>query len=316
MKNFWDSKKVLVTGGRGFIGSEIVKELIKRGSRVIITTHDSNIQKRNNSNDAQLIKADLTNYKDCFIATKNIDIVLNFAAMDGGYIFKNKYSSEIFRTNTQIILNILEAAKINKVDRVLLMSSIDIYSQKVPSPVNEKFEFIENFNGKNFGYVWSKRFSEIAAKTYYQQYNLKIAIARAGNVYGPRDSKGKEKSRIIPTLIDKAIKGQDIILFGDGSQKKSFLYISDLAEALLNLTEKHPFCDPVNIASQEYISLKDLARLIINLTDSKSKIFFKNDDKLNKHKNLTIDTKKARKILSFNPRFSLRSGLIETINSL
>lgn len=305
MKNFWENKKVLVTGGTGFIGSNMVRELIKRQAAVTVSVQNniSNLPER-----VKIEKADLTNMEDCLRVTKNIDIILNFAALDGGSAFKKEHAAEMFKNNVTIVLNILEASRLNNIDRVLLMSSIDVYSGDTKSPIKEDDGFLGDFSKDKYGYAWSKRFSEIAAKTYYNQYGLKIAIARVGNVYGLNDFKGVERGRVIPTFIDKAKKNEDIVIWGNGLQKKSFLYVEDLVEALLNLTEKYPACDPVNIASSEYLSLKDLGELIIELYRSKSKIIFqktKNEESIDK----IININKAKKNINFKERTSLCRGI-------
>jgi len=307
MKNFWVDKKVLVTGGRGFIGAEIVKELIKRGSKVTITTHES-IGKIKKLGYTKIIKADLTNYENCLMVTKNIDVVLNFAAMDGGKSFKQKHSIAIFRTNTQIVLNILEAAKINNVDRILIISSIEVYSSKTKSPVKEEYGFDGELDEDKFGYAWSKRIGEIAAKL-FSQNGSKIAIARLGNIYGPTDTFDKKRGRVIPTFIDRALKEEDIVISGNGLQKIAFLYITDLVDSLLDLVEKYPVGEPINLVGAECISLKNLASLIVTLSKSKSKIVVSSGSD---NKDRIISIVKARKVIGFSPKVNINKG-IETI---
>lgn len=301
---------MLVTGGTGFIGSNMVSELIKRHAVVIVSIQNN--KQYNLSEKVKIETADLTDMEDCLRLTKNIDIILNFAALDGGSEFKKKHSAEIFRNNVAIVLNILEASRLNNVDRILLMSSIDVYSGEAKSPIKEEDGFLGDFSKDKYGYAWSKRFSEIVAKIYYDQYGLKIAIARAGNVYGKNDFKGIERERVIPTFINKARKNEDIIIWGNGRQKKSFLYIDDLVKGLLNLVEKYPFCDPINIASSEYVSLKDLGEIIIKLNKSKSKIIFKKiNNKTNSNKIININ--EAKKKIHFGNIMSLNAGLKKII---
>jgi nucleoside-diphosphate-sugar epimerase len=240
--------------------------------------------------------------------TKNIDIILNFAAMDGGRLFKKTHSAEIFKTNTKIVLNILEAAKANNVDRTLIISSIEVYSDKTKSPIKEEYGFEGELDGNKFGYVKSKRIGEITAKL-FSQNGSKIAIARLGNIYGPTDTIDKKRGRVIPTFIDKALKQEDIVISGNGLQKIAFLYITDLVDSLLDLVEKYPVGEPVNLVGGERISLKELASLIISLTKSKSKIVISskgdNNDRI-------ISIEKARKVIGFSPKVDIKNG-IETI---
>ena len=306
MKNFWKNKKVLVTGGNGFIGSNVVEELIRRQAIVVITVQN-NLQ-FNLSKKVKIEKTDLTNIDNCLKVTKNIDIILNFAALDGGSVFKKEHAAEIFKNNVAIVLNILEASRLNNIDRVLLMSSTEVYSEDTKTPIKEEDGFLGDFSKDKYGYAWSKRFSEIAGMIYYNQYGLKIAIARVGNVYGPNDFRGIERGRVIPTFINKARKNENITIWGSGQQKKSFLYITDLVEALLNLTEKYSVCDPVNITSSEYRTLKDLGEQIIKLSESKSKIVLKKI-KNNENSEKIISINKAKKNIGFEEQIPLIMGL-------
>lgn len=306
MKNFWEGKNVLVTGGTGFIGSNVISELMQRNASVTVSVHNN--ENINFSKLVKIEKADLKNLEDCLRITKNKDIVLNFAALDGGTLFKKEHSAEIFETNTRTVLNLLEASRLNKVDRLLLMSSIEVYSDQVKSPITEEMGFIGDFDKNKYGYAWSKRFAEIAAKTYFEQYNLKIAIARVGNVYGLGDFKGAERGRIIPSFIYRARNNKNIIIFGNANNKKSFLHIDDLVVALLDLTEKYPVCEAINIVSSEYISLKELAESVIKLSKSNSKIIIENKGSNNSMHRI-IETKKARIIINFGEKINIKEGL-------
>lgn len=322
MKNFWKNKKVLVTGGAGFIGSYVSKELIKRNSQVTIVvspkTESEHLKRVFGSflDKITVEKLDLLDFNNFLKATKNQEIVLNFAAMDGGTKFKLEHSAEIFRVNTQIVLNLFESCRINKVDRVLIMSSIDVYPQNAKSPVKEEYANLNNFEKEINGYAWSKRFSEIAAKLYYEQYGLKTAIARGGNVYGVDDYSGKDRGRIAPTFINKAIKGEDIAIWGNKNLKRSFLFISDLSNALLELTEKYAVCNPVNIVSENYTSLYELAKTIVGLTNNKSRIEITQSGGKKSAMNIyrgKINCQKAKKILHFKELVSLEDGLRKSI---
>lgn len=275
MNNFWKDKKVLVTGAAGFIGSNVIPDLL--GKKSIITAVISRKKNVNNLNltrfypELKIETADLLSFEDCVKVTKDQEILLNFAAIDGGLKFKLDNSTEIFRNNSQIVLNILQAAKINAIDRILIMSSIGVYPSNSKLPIKEEYGLNQGLNIKD-GYAWSKRFSEIAAINYFDEFGLKIAIARPGNVYGPGEIISKQKSRIIPIFIDKALRNEDIIIYGNGLQKISFLHVSDLINALFDLVEHYSVCDPLNFVGSEYITIIDLAKLIIKLSKSRSKI--------------------------------------------
>ncbi len=319
MSNYWQNKKVLVTGGAGFIGSHAALELFKKKSKVTIVvstdTKLNRLRKIYGLNLEKIIvkKIDLTNFDSFKNVTKDQEIVLNFAGLDGGSKFKVEHSAEIFRINNLITLNLLESCRINKVNKVLIMSSIDIYTQKLKSPIRED-QFLINSSDDLNGYSMSKIFSEIAAKLYFEQYGLQIAIARSGNVYGPGDYSGLEKGRVIPTFILNANENKDIKIWGDADQKKSFIYVTDLIENLLNLTKNYSNSDPVNIAGKKYVSLLELANKIIQITESDSKASMLNVNKINK-KERKISLNKANKVIKFYEKTSLEEGLKNIIYS-
>lgn len=315
MKNFWKNKKVLVTGTSGFIGSNVCDLLVERGAKVsaVVSNNSNNSKIKKNLSVSQkyikINKIDLLDFEAVLKVTKGVDIILNFAAKDGSATFKEDNSSQIYTENTNIVLNILEAARINKIERLLLISSIEIYSVKEKIPFKES-DTHYNLDEPANGYVWSKRFTEVAAKIYAKQHGLKIVVARPGNVYGPRDY-AKEKGRVIPLFINKALKNEDITIWGDGLSKKSFIYVSDLAVALLDLVEHYVTSEPVNIAGKNITSIKNLAELIVKLTKSKSRIVFLKTDLASLDRVANIN--KAKKMIKFNEKINMKDGLSKTI---
>jgi nucleoside-diphosphate-sugar epimerase len=321
MKNFWHNKKVLITGGAGFIGSHVVKELLKRGAYVSITVSPQSSPSKLQQHLGLLLdkitvmKVDLLSRSKAIAAAKGQDIILHFAALDGGAHFKKKYSALMFETNSRMGLNILESARMNAVKGVLLISSIEIYPRSTKSPITEEKSFVESFHEDISGYGWAKRFIEIAGKNYYEQYHIPIAIARLGNIYGTHDHIDPEKIRVIPAFIQQSTKGESIKILGDGSQQVSFLHTSDLVPAILDLVEDYAVADPVNIVSSHYISLKQLAEKIVGLVGSKSVIQLK-ESSVASGKPRKISNAKAKKVIHFKEKISLEEGLSRTIGDL
>jgi len=313
MNNFWKSKKVVVTGGSGFIGSHVVDLLVEKGAVVTVQISGKSSEKNLKSNlsnkSIKVVAGDLTDYNFCNKLLGGQEIVLCFAASDGGSAYKREHSAEIFRTNSQITLNILEASKSSNIKKILIVSSIEIYPESAKQPIAEGEAFIDDLNEDKDGYAWSKRFSEIAARMYNTQYGLNVSIIRPGNVYGPFDH--KDKGRVIPTFIQQALDGEPITIWNGGRQLKSFIYVKDLARAALQVVEKSKKCDPINIVSEKYLSIKDLAILIIKTTKSKSTI--KNVDMPVVLKDKVIDTKKLKEITGFKEETSIDDGILNTV---
>lgn len=316
MKSYWKEKNVLVTGAAGFIGSHVVDLLVVYGAKVTaqvsISAQPEKIKKNLSVSlkKIKIVKADLENPGSCIKIAARQDIILNFAGLDGGSSFKREHTAEIFKINSRIIVNMLEAGRIAGVKRFLLVSSTEVYPDSVRQPIKESYGFMRGLNENIDGYVWSKRFSEIAAKMYKKQYGMEITIVRPSNIYGPRDH--LNKGRVIPTFIQQALQNKPISVWNGGKQKKSFLYVTDFAVAALNLVEHYRKFNPVNIAGDRYVTIKELGKIIINVTKSKSKIknilakdiFFK--DKI-------LDTTRVKKESGFNEKMSFEDGLAVTV---
>ncbi len=163
------------------------------------------------------------------------------------------------------------------------------------------------------GYGWAKRMAEVQARAYSQEFGMKIAIVRPYNTYGPRDHFDPEKSHVIPALVKKIFDGEDpLTVWGDGEQSRAFLYVEDVIEGMLRAIETYPVYDPVNLGTDEEIRIKDLVRLIIELSGKNPRIYF-DTSKPSGQPRRNCDNRKAKTKLGFEARIGLREGLEKTI---
>ncbi len=313
---FWKNKKVLVTGGAGFIGSHLTEKLVQEGAIVKVADSLENSSLDNLKsclNKIELLKLDLRDMKACCDAVRNADIVMHLAAKIGGVGFNVKHQGTMFTANVLLNTNVMEAARLEGVKKYLCISSACVYPRYCTIPTPEEEGFKDDPEPTNFGYGWSKRIAEIQAKAYEQEFGMRIVIIRPYNSYGPRDHFQLDKAHVIPALINKVASGVDpLVVWGDGEQSRSFVYVTDIVNGMMLALEKGVYGKVFNIGTQEEIKIKDLASLIIKLFGSKIKVKF--DLKhLGGQPRRNADISKAKKILGYYPRVSLEDGLKETI---
>jgi len=314
--NFYQNKKILVTGGSGFIGSHLVEKLIKLKAKVTV------ISRRNIKtipflklvkSRVKIITADLKNQKQVDIAVKKQDYIFHLAAHVGGIHYNNIHPATLLYENVLPALNLLQAAKKEKNKRILIVSSACVYPRFCKIPTPESQGFLKEPEPTNYGYGWAKRFNEIIAKTYNSEFELKVGIVRPYNVYGPRDNFDPKQSHVIPALVKRICDGQNPLdVWGDGSATRSFIFVNDVVEGLLLALDKYPQADPINLGTKEEISIKDLVKLIISISGKKVKIKF-DKTKPNGQPRRCCNTKKAEKILGFSTKIKLHQGLPKVV---
>jgi GDP-L-fucose synthase len=316
MALFWNNKHVLITGGAGFVGSHVVELLLEDGARVRVVDNLSNgtLENLNKVKDrVEFIHGNLENLDDCKKSTKGMDVVLNLAAKVGGIKYNVEHPGTMFRDNVIINTNMLEAARINTVERFLVISSACVYTRycKIPTPESEGF--VGTPEPTNFGYGWAKRMAEIQADAYCREFNMKIAIARPYNAYGPRDHFDPEKSHVIPALIKRIFDGENpLTVWGNGEESRAFIYVRDLARGMLDLIEKHPEPDPVNIGTDEEMKIKELVKLLVGLSGTNPQISFDTSKPAGQPRR-NCDTTRAKEKIGFVAKTKLEDGLRNTI---
>ena len=316
--SFWNGKKVLVTGGAGFIGSHLVEELLRQAPQCKITVADRLDPGRKSNlaaviKDVKLFPVDLLEFDNCRKMCRGQDVVLNLVAKVGGVGYNAAHPGTMFRDNIALSNKMIEAARLAGVERFLVVSSACVYPRfcTVPTPESEGFK--DWPEDTNEGYGWAKRMAEFQAMAYHKEFGMKFAIARPYNCYGPRDHFDPEVSHVIPALIRRVEGGENPVkVWGDGTQTRAFLYVEDFARGLLEVTERYAECDPVNLGTTEEVSIRRLIELILKVTGSKAKVRF-DASKPSGQPRRNCDSAKARKKVGFEPRVSLEEGLRRTV---
>ncbi len=239
--------------------------------------------------------------------------MLHLAVKQGGLGYSIKNQSVMFRENMLSFLNVIEAARLENVERMLTTSSACVYPRFCTIPTPETEGFLDEPEPTNSGYGWSKRMAEKMSQWYVEQYGMKIAIARPYNAYGPRDNFDLETSHVIPALIRRIMEGEDpVLVWGSGKQSRAFLYVTDFARGLLEVTEKYPVGDPINIGTDEEVTVGKLVSDICRIAGKQPKIVF-DTTKPEGQPRRNCDTRKAKEKVGYTAQLSLEEGLTKTI---
>ena len=301
--------RVLVTGGAGFLGSHLCDRLIKDGYDVmcldnLFTGSKDNIRHLLGNPYFEFIRHDIIQpfYIEC-------DQIYNLAC-PASPLWYQKDPIYTFQTSVYGAMNCLGLAKRTGA-RVLQASTSEVYGDPVINPQPESYWGNVNTIGIRSCYDEGKRAAETLFFDYYRKHNIDIKIMRIFNTYGPRMDIGD--GRVVSNFIVQALRGEDITIYGDGNQTRSFCYVDDLVEGLVRLMNNDTgFTGPVNIGNPDEYTMKELADLVIELTGSKSKIIYKplpSDDP--RQRKPMIDL--AKKELGWEPSINVREGLVRTI---
>jgi len=300
-------KKILVTGGAGFIGSHLCERLLKEGNEVIcldnfFTGSKDNIVHLMNNPYFEVIRHDIE--EPILI---EVDEIYNLAS-PASPIHYQKDPVKTVRTNVMGAINVLDIAKRTGA-RVLQASTSEVYGDPEIHPQVEEYRGNVNPIGPRACYDEGKRCAETLFFDYYREYGVDIRVVRIFNTYGPRMA--INDGRVVSNFIIQALKNEDITIYGDGSQTRSFCYVDDLVDGLIKMM-KSDIIGPVNLGNPGEFTIFELAEKIINLINSKSKIIFRplpQDDP----KQRKPDISKAKKYLNWQPKIGLEEGLAKTI---
>lgn len=303
---YWRDKRILVTGGNGFLGKHLVRQLIesRRASpeQIIIPRSKD---------------TDLRCWDNCKRIVKDVDIVIHLAATVGGIGFNQKNPGTLFYDNISMGVNMIEASRIEGVRKFVQLGTVCSYPKHTSVPFSEEDLWKGYPEETNAPYGIAKKTLLVMAQAYRKQYGSNIIYLIPVNLYGPGDNFDLESSHVIPALIRKFVEAtiqesQEVELWGTGNASREFLYVEDAVEGIILATEQYDKGDPVNLGNGREIRIRDLATLIAGLTGFRGKIRW-NATKPDGQPRRQLDTSKAQREFGFRAKIELEDGLRKTI---
>ena len=302
-------KRILVTGGAGFIGSHLCERLIEEGDEVLCVDNFFTGTRQNIANLLDNKFFEVLRHDICFPLYVEVDEIYNLAcpASPVHYQFDPVQTTKV---NVSGSINMLGLAKRVKC-RILQASTSEVYGDPLEHPQTEKYWGNVNPTGPRSCYDEGKRCAETLFFDYHRQHNLDIKVIRIFNTYGPRMQ--PSDGRVVSNFIVQALKGEDITIYGDGNQTRSFCYVDDLINGMVSMMNtKEGFTGPVNLGNPSEKTILELAELIVKLTKSKSKLInheLPENDPIRRKPDISI----AKKELKWKPKVELEEGLKQTI---
>lgn len=305
-QEFWANRKVCVTGGAGFLGSFLQETLQERGASSIFVPHIEEYD-----------LTDIQNIRRMLIDTQP-DIIIHLAALAGGIGANRKRPAEFFYKNLMMGVPLMHEAWQNGVEKFVAIGTICAYPKFTPVPFREENLWEGYPEETNAPYGLAKKMLLVQAQAYRDQYGFNAIYLLPVNLYGPRDNFDLETSHVIPALIRKMIeaeqRGEDhVVLWGDGSPTREFLYAGDAARGISMAAERYDGKEPVNLGSGMEISIKELAEMIKNLTGFNGEIVW-DTTKPNGQPRRGLDTTRAKSYFGFEAKMLFEEGLKRTID--
>ena len=301
--NFWTGKKVVITGGHGFLGKHLTEKIKAKGPKSIFIPERP--------------EYDLRKYEDCKKAAKGADIVIHLAANVGGIGYNRDYPADLFDDNILMGTFMMKAARESGVKKYVAMGTICAYPKFTPVPFKEENLWDGYPEETNAPYGLAKKMQLVQSQAYRQQYGFNSIFLLPVNLYGPGDNFNPKSSHVIPALIKKFIDAKEngdseVVVWGTGKASREFLYVEDAAAAIVKATEKYDKSEPVNLGAGFEITIKDLANLIKKLTGFTGKIVW-DKTKPDGQPRRMLDTSRAEKEFGFKAGTSFEEGLKKTI---
>lgn len=306
MNEFWHDRRICVTGGRGFLGQVVVRKLQERGAHNIFVPAKE--------------KYDLTKLEaiNCMLSDARPDLIIHLAAQVGGIGANREHPAEFFYNNLIMGVQLMHRAWETGVDKFVAIGTICAYPKYTPVPFREENLWDGYPEETNAPYGMAKKMLLVQSQAYRDQYGFNSIFLLPVNLYGPGDNFDPQSSHVIPALIRKCIEATEqgrgeIVVWGDGSPTREFLYVEDAAEGILLASEKFNRSDPVNLGSGYEISIKELVEVIARLTGYEGNIVW-DTTKPNGQPRRRLDITRAKEYFGFEAGMPFEEGLKKTID--
>jgi len=304
-KNFWQDKKIIVTGGSGFLGSFVVEKLKQRGAADVFVPRSAQYDLRSQDGIAGMLK------------DFNANMIIHLAALAGGIGANRARPAEFFYNNLMMGVPLLHQAWEQKVEKFIAVGSVCSYPKFTPVPFKEENLWDGYPEETNAPYGLAKKMLLVQSQSYRQQYGYNSIYLMPVNLYGPRDNFDLETSHVIPALIRKAIEAgergdAEMFVWGDGSPTREFLYVEDAADGIITAAEKYNGSEPVNLGSGFEISIKDLVEMTAKMTGFTGKLVWQTD-KPNGQPRRGLDVSRAKEYFDWSAQTPFEEGMRRTI---
>jgi GDP-L-fucose synthase len=308
---YWKDKRVIVTGGAGFLGSFVIERLKQRGAADIFIPR---IEEYNlvDVNEIRRMYADALKGRD----SRNV-VVIHLAANVGGIGANRERPADFFYDNLMMGVELMHQAYKNGVGKFVAIGTVCAYPKFTPVPFKEEDLWIGYPEETNAPYGLAKKMMLVQAQAYREQYGFNAIFLLPVNLFGPRDNFNLQTSHVIPALIRKAVEAgergeAELPVWGDGSPTREFLYVEDAADGIVTAAEKYNQSEPVNLGSGYEISIKDLAELIVKYTGFKGKLTWQTD-KPNGQPRRGLDVTRAREKFGWSAKVPFEEGMSRTV---
>jgi GDP-L-fucose synthase len=302
---FWTEHRVLVTGGTGFLGTHVVRQILAQGCPAVLAPRSREFDLRDNAAIIRLFEQ------------ARPDLVIHLAAVVGGIGANRRHPGQFFYDNAIMGLHLLEQARLFGIAKVVVLGTVCAYPKLTPVPFRE----VDLWNGypeeTNAPYGLAKKMLLVQAQAYRQEYGLNAIYLLPVNLYGPGDNFDPETSHVIPALIRKCLEAvesrrDEVVVWGSGQASREFLYVEDAAQAIVLAAEHYDGAEPVNLGSGQELSIKELVELIAELAGFHGRLVW-DATKPDGQPRRCLDTTLAERVFGFRARTDFRQGLQRTI---